>query len=358
MSKTTYGFFEAILSDIKPGTLYRYRVDGRDLFPDPASRYQPHGVHGPSQVIDSTFPWSDAGRQTKSLSETIFYELHIGTFSPEGTFAGVSKRLPYLKDLGITTLEIMPVADFPGQRNWGYDGVSLFAPARCYGSPDELRRLVDSAHQLDLSIFLDVVYNHLGPDGNYLGIYSPYYFTDRHKSPWGAGVNLDGPFNRHVRESFIENALHWINEYHFDGLRLDATHAIVDESSRHFLAEFSVSVHAGATRPVILVAEDCRNRAHIVKPEDQNGWGLDAVWSDDFHHELRVLVHGDRELHYMDFSGKIDGLATTIKKGWFYTGQHSVHFNGTRGSDPDGVPQERIIVCIHNHDQIGNRAFG
>jgi maltooligosyltrehalose trehalohydrolase len=241
------GMFSGSFDNVMPGTRYRYRLNGGSAFPDPASRFQPDGVHGPSMVVSPwTFDWSDANWRGVPLADLVIYELHVGAFSPAGTFAGVTAALPALRDLGITAVELMPVADFPGQRSWGYDGVDLFAPARCYGTPDELRQLVDSAHQLGLAVLLDVVYNHLGPDGAYLQQFSPHYFSSRHASPWGAGVNLDGEHCRHVREFFIENALHWIHEYHLDGLRLDATHALHDDGPTHFLSELSSRVHASA----------------------------------------------------------------------------------------------------------------
>jgi len=354
------GTFEATFADLGPGALYRFRVDGQGPFPDPASRFQPVGVHGPSMVIDpAAFAWSDQRWRGIPLEDLIVYELHVGTFTPAGTFAGVAERLPYLRDLGVTAVELMPLADFPGSRNWGYDGAALFAPARCYGPPDALRRLVDEAHRIGLAVLVDVVYNHVGPDGAYLNAFSPFYFTDRHSSPWGAGVNLDGERSADVRSFFIENALRWVHEYHVDGLRLDATHAIEDDGPRHFLAELTERVKASTPgREVLVVAEDSRNLARIVTPVDHGGWGLDAMWTDDLHHQLRRRLAGDADGYYQDYRGTTADIATTIRQGWFFTGQHSAFLDQARGTDPSGVPLRRCVVCLQNHDQIGNRAFG
>ena len=280
------GAFSGVVSAAAPGDRYRYRLDGGPPLPDPASRWQPDGVHGPSQVVDpNAFAWTDVGWTGRELADIVFYELHVGTFSPEGTFAGVAARLGAIAELGVSAIELMPVADFPGSRNWGYDGVALFAPARCYGTPDDLRHLVDAAHRLGLAVFLDVVYNHFGPDGAYAMAFSPHYVTDRHHTPWGAAINFDGDHSDMVRAFFIENACHWVHEYHIDGLRLDATHAIADDSPRHFLAELTARVHDSVRgRRVLLVAEDARNLNWIARPEADGGWGFDAVWADDFHH--------------------------------------------------------------------------
>jgi maltooligosyltrehalose trehalohydrolase len=354
------GAFAVTRTDVKTGDRYAYLLDGEGPFPDPASRFQPEGVHGPSQIVDpSQFAWSDRGWRGVPLHDAIIYELHVGTFTPAGTFAGVTERLQYLADLGVTVIELMPVADFPGRWNWGYDGVSLFAPARCYGTPDDLRHLVDRAHRVGLAVMLDVVYNHFGPDGAYVTVFSPYYVSTQHRTPWGAAVNLDGEHSTQVRSFFIENALHWLTEYHLDGLRLDATHGIVDESRCHVVRELAVSVRESITnRTVLLMAEDERNLSTIVRPLDEGGWGLDAVWSDDFHHQIRRLSAGDRDGYYQDFSGSIEDLATTLNRGWFYSGQYSGYLGKVRGTDPSGVPLDRMVFCIQNHDQVGNRPFG
>jgi maltooligosyltrehalose trehalohydrolase len=358
LAREEAGFHGGLVPGLGPGDLYRFRLDGEGPFPDPASRFQPHGVHGPSEVVDPAFPWTDSGWSGVRLEDLVVYELHVGTFTAAGTFAGVAEKLPRLVDLGVSALELLPVADFPGSRNWGYDGVSLFAPARCYGRPDDLRRLVDEAHRLGLGVLLDVVYNHFGPDGAYWGLYSPHYFSKAHQTPWGAAMNLDGESSGPVRDFFVENASRWMREYHLDGLRLDATHALVDDSPRHFLAELQERVRAAAGRPVLLIAEDHRNLAAMVRPEAQSGWGLDAVWADDFHHELRRCLAGDREGYYRDFEGTIDDVAATVRDGWFFKGQRSEHFGGPRGTDPAGTEPKRFVFFLQNHDQIGNRALG
>lgn len=354
------GYFSGHFVDVRAGARYRYALDADGPFPDPASRFQPDGVHGSSLVVDpSAFAWSDDTWTGVPLEQLIVYELHVGTFTTAGTFAEVATKLAYVKALGITAIELMPVADFPGARNWGYDGAALFAPARCYGQPDDLRRLVDLAHAEGLAVLLDVVYNHSGPDGAYLNRFSPYYFTDHHKSPWGAGVNVDGSHSDSVRAFFIENAMHWIHEYHLDGLRLDATHAIHDDSERHFLAELSARVRASVpARHVLLIAEDHRNLSKMVEPEANGGWGLDAVWADDFHHQMRRLLAGDSDGYYRDYSGTSTDLAATVRQGWFYTGQYSSHLQAPRGTHASFTPPARFVLCLQNHDQIGNRALG
>lgn len=342
------------------GDRYRYRVNGQGPYPDPASRYQPEGVHGPSEIIDpSSFRWSDEHWRGVNHDDLVIYELHVGTFTSAGTFAAARERLPALRDLGITAVELMPLADFPGQRNWGYDGVCPFAPARCYGRPDELRQFIDTAHGLGLAVLLDAVYNHLGPDGNYLHAFSPFYFNEAHHTPWGAALNYDGEYSTHVRAYFRENALYWLHEYHFDGLRLDATHAIMDDSDPHFLAELSDTIHATIPeRRTVLIAEDDRNLARLPQPTARNGFGLDAVWSDDFHHQLRRGLAGDCESYYRDYTGTVADLATTLRQGWFYTGQLTPTKRRQRGTDPSGLSPRHFVICLQNHDQVGNRAFG
>ena len=355
------GYFEVLIEQGAAGDAYRFRVDGQGPFPDPASRFQPAGVHGPSLVVDpGAFRWTDADWKGVPAGERSFYELHLGTFSPEGTFDGAAAKLSALAELGVTALELMPVADFPGRRNWGYDGAALFSPARCYGEPDRFRAFVDDAHRLGLAVFLDVVYNHFGPDGNYTGAFSPFYLKTALGSAWGARVNLDGEGSRQVRDFLIENAQHWIHEYHLDGLRLDATHALVDESPRHFLAELVERVRASLPdeRPVALIAEDERNLARLVRPRPEGGWGLDAVWADDFHHQMRRLLAGDHEGYYADYQDRVEDLALILRRGWLYTGQHSAYAKGPRGTPTDGLEPGRFVFCLQNHDQIGNRALG
>jgi maltooligosyltrehalose trehalohydrolase len=352
--------FAATFDDVRTGDLYMYQLDGEGPYPDPCSRFQPHGVHGPSAVIDPAgFEWSDRHWRGVALERAVIYELHIGTFTPAGTFAGTVERLPHLADLGVTVIELMPVADFPGSRNWGYDGVSLFAPSRQYGTPDDLRRLVDAAHSAGLAVVLDVVYNHFGPDGAYCTVFSPFYRSDRHQSPWGSAINLDGEHADAVRAFFIENALHWLHEHHVDGLRLDATHWLLDETRPHFVAELAARVRESVIgRTVLLAAEDERNSATIVRPASAGGWGLDAVWADDFHHHVRRRSAGDHDGYYQDYSGSLRDLAATLRRGWFYCGQRSTYADAPRGTDPAGVSLERMIICLQNHDQIGNRPFG
>jgi maltooligosyltrehalose trehalohydrolase len=359
MAAEAEGYFTLRREGMAPGTRYRYRVDGRGPFPDPASRFQPAGVHGPSAVVDASgFAWTDQAWTGIELPDVVLYELHVGTFTPAGTFLAVRERLPLLRDLGVTAIELMPLGDFAGRRNWGYDGVALFAPARCYGAPDELRALVDQAHRLGLAMFLDVVYNHLGPDGNYLGVYSPYYFTDRHRTPWGLGANLDGPHCEHARAFLVENALHWLVEYHFDGLRLDATHAMRDDSPNPFLAELADRAHALPGPRRLVIAEDERNLALLVQPAAEGGRGLDAVWADDFHHQMRCCLAGDRDGYFADFSGQPADIADTLVHGFFYRGQTVERLGRPRGSDTTGIPLSRFVFCVQNHDQVGNRALG
>ena len=344
--------------DVVPGVRYRYRLDGGPPMPDPASRCQPDGVHGPSSVVDpGRYAWRHAAPPQPEIPRGVIYELHVGTFSPEGTFDGVRARLPHLASLGISAIELMPVADFPGRWNWGYDGVALYAPARCYGTPDDLRRLVDEAHGHGLGVLLDVVYNHFGPDGAYHGTFSPHYYGDG-ESPWGRAVNLDGPHAGLVRAFFVDNALHWLVEYRLDGLRLDATHALVDRSPVPLPAELAAEARRGCGRRIVVIAEDERNLASIVTPVAAGGWGLDAVWTDDFHHQLQRLLAGDDGGWYRDFAGTTRDLAETIRRGWFFCGQRSAWRGGPRGTDPAGVPRARMVVSLQNHDQVGNRPLG
>ncbi len=362
LEKDSQGCRTVVVPEVGDGDLYRFLVDGQGPFPDPASRFQPHGVHGPSQVVDpARYQWRDQGFRPPPRERLVLYELHTGTFTPEGTFEALSEKLGYLRDLGVTAVELMPVPDFAGNRNWGYDGVALFAPARCYGAPDDLRRLVDRAHELGLAVHLDVVYNHLGPDGAYHRAFCPHYYSDRHRSPWGDGLNFDGPQSEGARGFFIENALRWIFEYHIDGLRLDATHAIVDDSERYFLEELCTEIRAATTeagREVTVVAEDTRNLKHMLQPPAEGGWGLDGVWSDDFHHQVRRRMAGDSDGYYKDYDGTTRSIAATARQGWFYTGQHAEYFGHSRGTDPSGLTPDRFVFFIQNHDQTGNRAFG
>jgi len=353
------GWREAEVAEAGAGTRYRYLLDGTRERPDPASRSQPGGVHGPSEVVDPrAFTWSDAGWAGRRLQDLVLYELHVGTFTPEGTFDAVIPRLPALLDLGVTAVELMPVASFPGSRNWGYDGVALFAPQCTYGGPDGLRRLVDACHRLGLAVLLDVVYNHLGPEGNYLAEYGPY-FTDRYRTPWGQAVNFDGPDAGPVRDFFIANACHWIEEYHLDGLRLDAIHGIFDTSPRHILAEMNEAVQALARRlgrPAWLVAESDLNDRRVVE-DPPRGHGLAGQWSDDFHHAVHVLLTGERRGYYQDFGG-VEDLAKAYTHRFVYDGRPSAYRGRAHGTPAGDLPAERFVVFVQNHDQVGNRARG
>jgi maltooligosyltrehalose trehalohydrolase len=360
LKKNSQGYFEGEIEGLKAGARFMYRLDGDALRPDPASRYQPLGVHGPSEVVDpAAFGWSEANANWPGipLEQMVIYELHVGTATSAGTFEALIEKLDYFKELGVNTLELLPVADFPGDRNWGYDGVNLFAPARVYGGPDGLRRLVDAAHRRGLAVVQDVVYNHLGPDGNYLRDFSLDYFTDKEKTPWGDAINYQRP---EVREFFLSNALYWTQEYRVDGLRLDATHAILDHSPEHILKELARRVRASlpAGRHFVIMAEDERNEVALIKSPENGGYGLDAVWADDFHHEVRVALAQEHEGYYADFTGKIEDLVETMRKGWFYAGQISTFSGKARGTDASQFEPPHFVYCIQNHDQVGNRALG
>lgn len=353
------GYFRVSVPNLAPGSHYFYLLNGEKKRPDPASRFQPHGVHGPSQVPVTRFPWTDSGWNGLSLEQLVFYEVHTGTFTPEGTFESIISRLPALKSLGITIIELMPVAQFPGSRNWGYDGVYPYAVQNSYGGPEGLRRFVDACHCQGLGVALDVVYNHLGPEGNYLRDFGPY-FTDRYKTPWGEALNFDGPESDDVRRFFIENALYWVSEFHVDSLRLDAVHAIVDTSATPFVEELTARVHALAEqlrRTVHVIAESDFNDAHIVQPKELGGRGLDAQWNDDFHHALHTLLTDEKIGYYEDF-GSTEHLARAYSDGFVYSGQHSRYRQRQHGNSSREVPARRFVVFAQNHDQVGNRAQG
>lgn len=338
------------------GEFYRFLLDGEALVPDVASRFQPLGVFGPSQLVDPReYHWQTRDWKRPSLKGRVIYELHVGAFTRRGTFRAAIDRLDHLAQLGVNTIELMPIGDFPGRWNWGYDGVMLFAPARCYGSPDDLRMLVDGAHARGLAVVLDVVYNHLGPTGNHLPQYSDRYFHPERSNPWGRSFNLEGDDGRHVRSFFIQNALYWLDEFRVDGLRLDATHAVEDESVPHFFAEIAAAVH---TRGGFTIAEDERNEVEVLTPREGGGWGVDAAWADDFHHSVRVALTGQRESHFGSYDGSPDEWRETLANGWFYRGQHFPHRNAPRGSESAHLAPERFIFCISNHDQVGNRPLG
>jgi maltooligosyltrehalose trehalohydrolase len=363
LDRSDEGWFELVTDAAWPGTQYQFRIDGAQKVPDPASRFQPRDVHGPSEVIDSdAFDWQDHSWNGRPWEEAVIYELHVGAFTPVGAFAAVRERLDYLADLGITALELMPVADFPGRRNWGYDGVYPFAPDSCYGRPEDLKELVQAAHSRGIMVFLDVVYNHFGPDGNYLGCYAPQFFTDRHHTPWGNGINFDGPGSRVVRDFFIHNALYWLTEYHFDGLRLDAVHAITDDSTPDILTELAEVVRGAAPdRQIHLVLENDRNQSRYLQRTARcQPQTYTAQWNDDIHHALHVLITDEREAYYVDYSERpLDQLGRCLSEGFAYQGEPSIHRNGQpRGEPPVGVPLTAFVSFLQNHDQIGNRAFG
>ncbi len=360
MERLGRGYYHAVAQGASVGDHYLYRLpDGREL-PDPASRFQPKGVHGPSEIVDTfTFGWTDQTWKGRSIESSIFYELHVGTYTREGTFDALIPHLPELVKLGVTTLELMPLAQFPGSRNWGYDGVYPFAPQNSYGRPEALRRLVNAAHQHGLAMALDVVYNHMGPEGNYLSAYGPY-FTDRYRTPWGQAINYDSSESDEVRRYFIENALYWLKEYHFDALRLDAVHGIFDFGARHFLAELKAKVAELAARlgrPLHLIAESDLNDVRLLHEPGAGGYGLDAQWSDDFHHSVHTLLTKEDRGYYADFTG-IGPLAATMRDGWYYSGQHSEYRGRRHGNSPAGIASSRFVVCSQNHDQVGNRAEG
>ena len=356
------GWRRALVPSAGAGSRYAFRVDGETV-PDPAARFQPEALAGVSCVVDpATFGWTDAAWRGRPWEEAVLYEVHVGTATPDGTFAGLAERLPDLAELGITAIELMPVAAFAGSRNWGYDGVLPFAPDAAYGEPDDLRRLVDRAHGLGISILLDVVYNHFGPVGNYLHRYAASFFTERHQTPWGAGLNFDGAEGGPVREFFIQNALHWLAEYHLDGLRLDAVHAILDDSRPHILEELALRVRAAVpNRQIHLVLENERNEARWLGRDGDGRPGLhDAQWNDDIHHCWHTLLTGERESYYEDYADRpVERLARCLAEGFAYQGEPSRHAGGTpRGEPSTHLPPSAFVAFLQNHDQIGNRAFG
>jgi len=355
------GWWAVDVPDAGPGTDYLFSVDGGPGVPDPRSEFQPEGVHGPSRVVDHpAFEWTDdLWRGAAPLSGALIYEAHVGTFTPEATFEAAIEKLPHLVDLGVTHLELMPVVEFPGARGWGYDGVDLFAPHHAYGGPDGLKRLVDAAHAAGLGVILDVVYNHLGPDGNYLGVYGPY-FTSRYNTPWGDAINYDDAGSDEVRNFVCDNACFWLEQYHVDGLRLDAVHAIFDTSAVHILEEMARRVwtlQSRLGRRKFLIAESDLNDPKLVRAPEAGGFGLDAAWSDDFHHALHSALTGEKAGYYEDFGG-LAPLARALERGYVYTGGHSA-FRGRRHGRPlTGVPANRLLGYLQTHDQVGNRAAG
>lgn len=364
MQRQANGWFKAVTAAAAVGAQYRFRLDGDIEVPDPASRYQPRDVHGPSEVIDpGRFRWHDADWQGRPWEDAVLYELHLGCFTPAGTLKAAQDKLDYLVDLGITAVELMPVADFPGARGWGYDGVDLYAVESRYGHPDDLKAFVEAAHLRGLMVFLDVVYNHFGPEGNYLYRYAPDFFTDRHHTPWGNAINFDGDTSHWVREFFIHNALFWLEEYHLDGLRLDAVHAILDDSEPDILTELAQRVQAGpgTHRQVHLVLENDDNAAHYLLSSDRSGQaGYRAQWNDDIHHTLHVLLTGESQGYYKDYAGNaLAMLQRCLTAGFAYQGETSAFRGGQPRGEPSGdLPATAFVGFLQNHDQIGNRAFG
>jgi maltooligosyltrehalose trehalohydrolase len=354
------GVFEREIPGVRAGTDYGFRLDGKEARPDPVSRFQPAGVHGPSRVVDPrAFRWTDGRWTGREMADLIIYELHVGTFSDAGTFDGAIGHLAELRALGITAVELMPVAEFPGARNWGYDGAALYAPHSAYGGPEGLRRLVNAAHELGLAVILDVVYNHVGPEGGHLGGFGPY-FTDRYRTPWGQAVNYDGAGSDEVRRFVIDNALYWITEYHVDGLRLDAIHGIYDSSARHVLRELADAVRiqaAGLGRRVVVIGESDLNDPRVLH-DGSCGYAFDAQWSDDLHHAIHARLTGERGGYYSDFDGGVPSIAKALRDRFVYDGRYSAYRRRRHGASAAGIPADRFIVCIQNHDQVGNRATG
>jgi len=361
LSAEPAGYFSGWVREARPGMRYRLRPDrGENAYPDPASRFQPDGPHGASEIIDSgAFRWTDTAWRGRRREELVIYEMHIGTFTPDGNWQSAVRELPALAELGVTCLELMPVADFPGQFGWGYDGVDLFAPTRLYGRPDEFRAFVDRAHALGIAVILDVVYNHLGPDGNYLKCFSDGYFTDRYQNEWGEAVNFDGPDSGPVREFALANARYWIEEYHLDGLRLDATQQMFDASDEHIVAAIVREVRqAGHGRNTIVIGENEPQHTRLVRPPERGGHGLDALWNDDFHHSAMVALTGRQEAYYSDYRGRPSEFVAAAKHGFLYQGQRYLWQRKSRGTPALDLPAESFVVFLQNHDQIANSMAG
>ncbi len=361
MQPQPFGYWETTVSNVGVGTRYHYVLHEKLTRPDPASRFQPEGVHGPSEVIDpSSFVWTDQQWKGLPLADYIIYELHPGTFTKTGTFDDIIPFLPYLRDeVGITAIELMPIAQFPGARNWGYDGTYLFAPHNTYGGPQGLHRLIDACHGAGLAVVLDVVYNHLGPEGNYWGDFGPL-FTDHYRTPWGSAMNYDGPHSDGVRDLIISNAVYWTRDFHIDALRLDAVHGIFDSSVTHILKDIRDAVHESANqedRIASIIAESDFNDVKLLSPASKGGYGLDAQWNDDFHHALHALVTGERQGYYSDF-GTLDHVATALRKNFVLSGQYSQHRHRKHGNSAAHLLPSQFVVFAQNHDQIGNRAQG
>jgi maltooligosyltrehalose trehalohydrolase len=361
VDKGADGWIDLVTGEARAGSRYRYRIDGETLVPDPASRRNSQGVHGPSEVVDpGDFDWTDGDWRPRPWPEAVIYELHVGTFSPEGTFAGVARRLEHLQRLGVTVIELMPIGEFPGARGWGYDGVLPYAPASAYGAPEDLKSLVCAAHARGIAVMLDVVYNHFGPQGNFLHLQAPQFFTDRHSTPWGAAIDFEGPASRAVRDFFIHNALYWLEEFHVDGLRLDAVHAIVDSGEPHILTEIAGAARAGPgrERPVYLVLENLANEARRLGPAGAPDT-FDAQWNDDWHHCLHVILTGESDGYYRDYAQHPHRLlCRALAEGFAYQSEDSRHLGVPRGERSGHLPPSAFVNFLQNHDQVGNRARG
>ena len=360
LESDSVGYFSGLLLDAAPGMLYRYRLDGEKTYPDPASRFQPEGPHGPSQIVDpAAFRWTDRDWCGVHIQGQVIYEMHVGTFTRPGTWEAAACELETLAGLGITVLEVMPVADFTGSFGWGYDGVDLYAPTRLYGTPDDFRRFVDRAHRTGLAVILDVVYNHFGPEGAYFTEFSDHYFTDRYENEWGKPINFDGKNSAPVREFIIANAGHWIDEFHVDGLRLDATQQIFDSSSPHVLEEITRGAREAAHgREIIIVAENEPQQVKLIRPPDQGGYGMDALWNDDFHHTATVAMTGRNEAYYTDYHGAPQEIVSALKWGYLYQGQRYSWQKQRRGTPAFGIRPAGFINYIQNHDQVANSGLG
>ncbi|MBN9378790.1 MAG: malto-oligosyltrehalose trehalohydrolase [Chlamydiales bacterium 38-26] len=359
MKQPLPGYFEYETPYPLPSLDYFYRLNHKHTYPDPVSRFQPFGVHGPSRFMHSSFAWQDQEWRGIPLKDYLIYELHVGTFTPEGAFEAIIAKLPYLCELGITAIELMPVVEFPGTRNWGYDGVCLYAPHHHYGGPQGLKKLINACHLRGLAVILDVVYNHLGPEGNYLDNFGDY-FTDLYKTPWGSAINYDGPRSDEVRRYFIDNALYWLTDYHIDALRLDAVHAIYDSSTQHFLKSLSSAFHLQADylqKKAFIIAESDLNDIRVIDSDSHDGYNLDAQWSDDFHHAQQALITKSQWQYFKDFGSMAD-VAKAIKDTFIYDGRYSLYREKNFGSSSIHIPGDRFIICIQNHDQIGNASQG
>ena len=354
------GYFSGRVPGIGAGARYRYRLGDKKEYPDPCSRFQPEGPHGPSLIVDpAAYRWGDAGWPGLHLSGQVIYELHVGAFTSEGSFDAAAREIEGLRRIGVTTIELMPVAEFPGRWNWGYDGVDLYAPSHRYGDPEALKRFVDAAHQQGMAVILDVVYNHVGPDGNYLKAFSDDYFTDRYKNEWGEAINFDGPGSKEVREFFVRNACYWIAEFRLDGLRLDATQQIFDAGPTYVLAELSRRAREAARpRQIVLIGENEPQQVIALAPVEKGGWGLDALWNDDFHHAARVALTGRREAYYTDYRGEAQEFISAAKRGFLYQGQHYLWQNKARGSRVTSEPAASFVHYLQNHDQVANHPRG